>query len=150
MTSTRETPMSLFGRNECGKITIKQRELDLCFILHFTYWGGRVRTQRTPPPCLGAWWRFLWRRSAVIAAVLASRGCCRLQHPDDTAGLPSSMAEFNIRRTVTHALFRIFFFNCWVKMGDTGDYGSIFQKKQPFCTDHVSESWWCVVSYSTE
>jgi len=27
--------------------------LDLFFILHFTYLGGCVRTQRTPPPAYG-------------------------------------------------------------------------------------------------
>jgi len=49
MTSTRETPMSLFGRNKCGKTTIKQRELDLFFILHFTYWGGGAYGPNAPP-----------------------------------------------------------------------------------------------------
>ena len=39
MTSTHETPVSLFGHNKCGKITVKHWELDLFLILHFTYLG---------------------------------------------------------------------------------------------------------------
>ena len=39
--------MSLFSHNKCGKKTIKHWELDLFFILHFTYLG--VRTHPTHP-----------------------------------------------------------------------------------------------------
>ena len=39
--------MSLFSHNKCGKITIKHWELELFFILHFTYLG--VGTHPTPP-----------------------------------------------------------------------------------------------------
>jgi len=43
--------MSLFSHNKCGKIAITHWELDLFFILHFTYLGwGCVRTQHTPLP----------------------------------------------------------------------------------------------------
>jgi len=48
MTSTHEKPMSLFSHNKCGKITIKHWELDLFFTFYF--FGGCVRTQRTPVP----------------------------------------------------------------------------------------------------
>jgi len=36
--------MSLFSHNKCGKITIKHWELDLFFILHFTYLGCPLST----------------------------------------------------------------------------------------------------------
>ena len=50
MTSTHETPMSLFSHNKCGTITIKHWELDLFFVLHFTYLGEGVRTHKTYSP----------------------------------------------------------------------------------------------------
>jgi len=40
--------MSLFSHNKCGKITVKHWELDLFFILHFTYLGA-VRTHPMHP-----------------------------------------------------------------------------------------------------
>jgi len=39
-----------FSHNKRGKITIKHWELDLFFILHFTYLGVGVRTHPTRPP----------------------------------------------------------------------------------------------------
>ena len=48
MTSTHETPMSLFSHNKCGKITIKHCELDF-FILHFTYLEGSAYAPNAPP-----------------------------------------------------------------------------------------------------
>ena len=50
MTSTYETPMSLFSHNKCGKITIKHWELNLgayyLFYILLILWY--IRTQRTP------------------------------------------------------------------------------------------------------
>ena len=49
MTSTHETPMSLFSHNKCGKITIKRWELDLFLNFKFYLFGGGVRTHPTHP-----------------------------------------------------------------------------------------------------
>jgi len=39
-----------FSHNKCGKITVKHWELDLFFILHFTYLGGVHTHPMHPPP----------------------------------------------------------------------------------------------------
>jgi len=50
---THETPVSLFSHNECDKKTIKHWELDLFFIIHFTYLGVRTHPTHPRPPAYG-------------------------------------------------------------------------------------------------
>jgi len=53
MTSTHETPMSLFSHNKCRKITIKHWELDL-FLFHILLiWGEGAYAPNAPPPPTG-------------------------------------------------------------------------------------------------
>jgi len=52
MTSTHETPMSLFSHNKCGKIAIEHWELDLFFYFTFYLFRGGGAYAPNAPPCL--------------------------------------------------------------------------------------------------
>jgi len=69
-----------FSHNKCGKITVKHWELDLFFILHFTYLGGAY-APNAPSPCLQAWcigcWigKYLYGSCSIVLMIMLQRTC---------------------------------------------------------------------------
>jgi len=101
MTSTRETPMSLFGRNKCGKITTKHWEMDLFLIL--LIWG-KVRTHPTHAPVYGPDEDFCeegarllpqsWQAAdVVVRSIRTTRRAFRVQWPNLITAFDNSFKE---------------------------------------------------------
>jgi len=91
--------MSLFGRNKCGKITIKQRELDLFLFCILLIWGGVRRHPTHTPPVYGPDEDFCeegvrslrqsWQAGdVVVRSISTTRQAFRVQWPNLITAVP--------------------------------------------------------------